>query len=86
MAASQINSDSKMDALEIEDEIADAIKDAGPNGLSYEDGCASVGLELRSLLSPCAAARSARQVESRAGKIWKPTPDFSSASGSAMQP
>lgn len=44
MPASQINSDSKMDALEIEDELADAVKEAGPNGLGFKDGCDLFGL------------------------------------------
>jgi len=44
MPASQINSDSKMEALEIEDEVLAAIVDAGPDGLSYQDGCEIVGM------------------------------------------
>lgn len=39
MRGNQINSESKMEALEIEDELADAVKEAGPNGLSFKDGC-----------------------------------------------
>lgn len=38
MPGNQINSESKMDALEIEDELADVIKEAGPNGLRFKDG------------------------------------------------
>jgi hypothetical protein len=44
MPASQINSESKMEALEIEDDLADAVKEAGPNGLSFKDGCDIIGL------------------------------------------
>lgn len=45
MPASQINSDSKMEALEIEDELADAIKETGPNGLRFKDGCEIFGMD-----------------------------------------
>lgn len=45
MPASQINSLSKMDALEIEDDLHEAIRDAGPGGLSFKDGVDLLGIE-----------------------------------------
>jgi hypothetical protein len=45
MSANQINSDSKMDALEIEDELAAAINEAGQNGLRFIDGAEIFGLD-----------------------------------------
>lgn len=40
-----INNDSKLEALEIEDDLADAIVDAGPGGLRYMDGAERLGLD-----------------------------------------
>jgi hypothetical protein len=45
MPAIQINSDSKMEALEIEDELAEAILDAGPDGLSFQEGHEALGMD-----------------------------------------
>src|ERR1043166_498707 len=44
MPGSQINSDSKMEALDLEDEIAAAVKEAGKDGLRFIDGCEAVGV------------------------------------------
>src|SRR4051812_49123978 len=38
MPGNQINSDSKMDALDLENELADAIKAEGKSGLSFKEG------------------------------------------------
>lgn len=45
MPGNQINSDSKMEALEIEEEIADAVLAVGPDGLSFKDGCEIIGMD-----------------------------------------
>lgn len=45
MPACQINSTAKLDALDIEDEIVEAIEDAGPGGLSYKRAADIVGLD-----------------------------------------
>lgn len=45
MPAAQINSDSKMEALEIEDDLHEAIRSARPNGLSIRDGVEFLGIE-----------------------------------------
>lgn len=44
MPGNQINSELKMDALDLEEEIIDAVKAAGPDGLSYKQGCQLTGL------------------------------------------
>lgn len=45
MPYAQINSDSKMEALEIEDDLADAVKDAGKHGLRFKAGCEIIGMD-----------------------------------------
>lgn len=45
MPGNQINSESKMDALEIEPEVVDAVREAGPDGLSFKAGCELVELD-----------------------------------------
>lgn len=44
MAGNQINSESKLEALEIESEVVEAIQAAGSDGLSYKDGSEALGL------------------------------------------
>lgn len=45
MPGYQINSESKLDALEIEDDLVDAIGAAGPVGLNFMEGSEIVGMD-----------------------------------------
>lgn len=78
----QINSGCKLEALEIEHEILDAVKKAGTGGLSFKDGCEIIGMDydhfyyLVHLLAQLGRFQIARSVIGNQGTILLPDADL----------